>query len=750
MKKVIIKFLQWILMYRKKLIYLALALFIGQFCFLNIWWIWIENEVFAADSTTQSNSFQEQATKWLDKVSFLQKMVYIFIYPMLVVAWKLVDNSFVYWEIFWFDAVLWQLWNIVRNLANFTLWFIFIFYIFKYLVSEDKKNSPKKIIVKSLIAWIWIQASRFIMATLVDISTILTYSIWWLPISVLKQNTSDTSDQNLEHNPYVLKSVVYLDVKDIDTLSTYLTNTPISGNSAQSYYISECETFSYKYDTGARSEEILLAPKMIYYADEKWNITKTKNNACHHFWQVYYFSKLYDGISIPSCEDAKDCRNKQTDYANQLSSAIQKITSNNKSEVISLINDARLLEVWNAHETGGVIWWLGKVYGSDMKDYGLDLYNQRTWKWNTNRLQDVLDWNSYVWVFTALYSSLINSVWVIPSDAWTFAALLNAALSLWHMLAIWIPLIAVAVVFMMRIWILWVAIALAPFIVLLTAFELWNNDSIKSIKFLDYLKPENLIRIIFSPAIICFAISISTVLVTIIMGLNVNGIGSIKNEILWWLITMNVSELTLPIWKLAISVIWIAVTWFLVWAAIETSKLWESGIVKGMKDLATSALWSMPIVPIVWKDADWNIKTSFVWTSTAFGWWWIVSKVMDAQIQEYKKGDSEIINNFIDPDRVKKKRDDYYKDQITKVSDISWDWRSYEITIQPDGSNGSPIKYKFTDVADNRKKDIIDAINAMDKEKRKKFVGDTRTVSFNDWNEDVVYEFDDTNGYVKK
>jgi hypothetical protein len=40
---------------------------------------------------------------------------------MLVLAGVLVNNSFVYAEIFKFDAVLWQLWNVVRNLANYAL-----------------------------------------------------------------------------------------------------------------------------------------------------------------------------------------------------------------------------------------------------------------------------------------------------------------------------------------------------------------------------------------------------------------------------------------------------------------------------------------------------------------------------------------------------------------------------------------------------------------------------------------------------
>ena len=69
------------------------------------------------------------------------------------------------------------------------------------------------------------------------------------------------------------------------------------------------------------------------------------------------------------------------------------------------------------------------------------------------------------------------------------------------MMAIAIPLIAMGVVFIMRIGVIWMAIALSPFIVLLKAFE---------------LSLENLLFVIFSPVFLCFAASMSTVLVRLI------------------------------------------------------------------------------------------------------------------------------------------------------------------------------------------------------------------------------------------
>ena len=43
------------------------------------------------------------------------------LYPILALAGMLVNNSLVYAEVFNFDTVLRQLWNIVRNLSNYAL-----------------------------------------------------------------------------------------------------------------------------------------------------------------------------------------------------------------------------------------------------------------------------------------------------------------------------------------------------------------------------------------------------------------------------------------------------------------------------------------------------------------------------------------------------------------------------------------------------------------------------------------------------
>ena len=722
MKKIFIQVKEWILKHRRGLIYGVLASFVFGFCFFHLWGIWVENVVFAEDQQsqqTQTDVGQKKATEWYNALSFLNKIMYVLIYPMLLLAGKLVDNSLVYWEVLWFDAVLWQLWNIVKNLANFTLWFFFLYKIFKYLISW--KESVKEIFLRALIAWIWIQASWFIIATLIDASTILTYWVWWLPISVLKEAGEDITDaESWKYNPAVLKNIIYVDVKDLDTIHTYLTST-----TTWDILISECDTFDYGWK--GSGEKLILAPKMIYYSNSGTDIT-TDAKRCHYYGQVYYFGaqpkELNDFLNWNKFRcDGSGCKESQSSYERaliQIKSNINKDDAN----IVDLITKWEVLQIRDAH-TWWALWvlWTGVYDDNQMR--GLDVDNKwtRSW-WTTSRLQNIMDGNSYVWVFTALYSSLMNLwKWIIPPEAWWFASLLNTALSFWYVLAIWIPLIVVSIVFMIRICVLRLAVVLSPFIVLASAFkEIW--EKVFKWDFLEYFKLEYLIPIIFSPAIICFAISVSTVLITIISGINAKEIATSGSEILWWLITLNIWWLSLPLMKLVISVFGVAITWFIVRAAIESSKIWESKIITSLKWLATSTLWSMPIVPIPWKDGK---GVSYVWVNSAFGLdgqRWIVNQISDKMKANASQEHDIAMQQRLDPkkaqDDAKKAQDATQKAQEEKLGtdfltaiqaqQINGDWTQMPIEVTIDGRKESR---KFNDLSNVSKKAVIDGINTI-------------------------------------
>ena len=116
---------------------------------------------------------------------------------LATLAWKLMTNDFVYGSFLHLDRALWQLWNIMKNFANFTLWFILLFTIVKNLFkwsfgsSEgDPIKAAKDTIIHTLIAWVLVQMSWFLMAAMLDLSTIATAAVWALPSQFMASSTS--------------------------------------------------------------------------------------------------------------------------------------------------------------------------------------------------------------------------------------------------------------------------------------------------------------------------------------------------------------------------------------------------------------------------------------------------------------------------------------------------------------------------------------------------------------------------------
>jgi hypothetical protein len=97
-------------------------------------------------------------------------------------------NDLVYASIIHMDIYLWKIWNIMKNFANFALLGIVLFNIVKNLTGKDKMNI-KDIITKTLVAGILIQASRFMVGALVDISTIAVSAVGAFPSTFLHNNT---------------------------------------------------------------------------------------------------------------------------------------------------------------------------------------------------------------------------------------------------------------------------------------------------------------------------------------------------------------------------------------------------------------------------------------------------------------------------------------------------------------------------------------------------------------------------------
>ncbi len=728
MKKVFIQIRQWVLKHRKKIIYGALALFIFQIWFFDLGWIWMENNVFAADEQTE-DKFVKKLQEWDESLSFFKVVLYVLIYPILIVAWKLVDNSLVYWAIFWFDAILRNLRVIIRNIANFWLWWIFMYFIFKFLITGQKPEDMKKLLISTLIAWIWIQASWFIMAVLIDVSTVATYSIGWLPTKLLEtpELINPESLQSWEKsvkNPYILKTTTLYDVEDDPK------NIQIYMSTWSQLYISECKTFSVT--SGTVQETLLLAPKYVHYNGGNTGVNTIKT-MCNYDNNVYFFSNLYSEVA--TARDANsDCgwetyKENQGKYDSALETAKWNLLKDT-GKLKECIEKWEILQIWDAHATwwinGNVFQWI--VYKPTDKRW-LDVNNNRNGEWwNAKRMSELLDW-TYAWVFTNLYTSLLNmgrDFKITKGESDDFAIkTLNDCLSLLFLLVISVPLIAMTVVFIIRIFILWIAIIISPVIVLVKAFGSDLYDRLKKRvwsdgigEYLEYFEVENLLKIIFFPAIMCFAISLAAVLVEIIKNINTEIIATEPLSILSWAITLNIAGFGVGVWKVVCSIICLAATWYLLRACIEFTKIWkEWWVVKWLKDLTTSALWSLPIIPVPVRNEEWKRTVGWAGINTVF---WskhndgIITTLTNKAKTEFENQSNTALDNF-------------FRDKEDPAAEVTTYMQNIQKNIPASNRQNAAInigswkKLKFSEMTQAQQEDVIEKINNLDDTTKDKF-----------------------------
>lgn len=150
--------------------------------------------VFATETAT--SGLQNAGIAMNDIVSFLS-WAWVF---FAVLAGKLMSNDFVYGSFMNLDSFLWQMRNIMKNFANFTIGFLFLFYLIKSMFS--KEDTPmtfiKNKILAFLVAGILIQMSWFLVGATLDISTVATSAIWAFPASMIADKSKYQWDLRAE------------------------------------------------------------------------------------------------------------------------------------------------------------------------------------------------------------------------------------------------------------------------------------------------------------------------------------------------------------------------------------------------------------------------------------------------------------------------------------------------------------------------------------------------------------------------
>lgn len=147
--------------------------------------------VFGWGSFTYAQNTGDQANLSLDIAQVIDMLTWLLSRARILLAsfaGKLMTNELVYGEFINLDSLLFQFWTIMKNFANYGLGLFFIYQIVKFFWQQGNElTNITSVLGKILLAGIGIQASWFLIAATLDISTIMTIAVSSFPNIVIEQ-----------------------------------------------------------------------------------------------------------------------------------------------------------------------------------------------------------------------------------------------------------------------------------------------------------------------------------------------------------------------------------------------------------------------------------------------------------------------------------------------------------------------------------------------------------------------------------
>ena len=666
----VISFLKKQVKQKKKLLLKSLFILLLWFSFMPQQTYFSVNEVYAADET--KSELQTQKDKLASAGAFMQAIsdiAFALLWPLVALAWLAMDNSLIYGSFMGLDVSLWKIWQIVRTFANYTLWFLLLIWVLWYNLSwQDSIKGLKlpDLLKRVLVASVLIQASWFLMMVLVDLSTIMTYGVWGIPSSVLWEQTLWASSDSK-----MFKMNVDFDLwdsnegNDLDAIKYYW---QVTGDK----YVAPCETVTVGFSDKDKQSFIIGREFIEVPARKEWaGSYKMLPWYCMYYWALVSYNDFYWSNAWSWNES----------YAVTLKSykeAIQKKWNEGKVEelvkgwIIFPLTNWKIpyLKDWQVSGSTEVemeiAWWDKRKFGSqqktnpnceegrigvvsskgDGKGNWKCLYNEST---SNLTIAKVLDkaW-SMTWPFAALYSSMSVYSHLKVKDKWIWQKFIITLVNTCFAGLLILPLISLVVVLFARIWLLWMAIALSPFLVLANVFDgiIKIPDSLSK-----YLSLSELIKLLLAPVLISFAVWLSLVFMTVLKDSvwiwtvedsaylwsgeaqkfytnlnNISGIEMSSSDMdLFWFIKIKLDSTLLNISWIITMFFWLWITWFLLFWAIKQTKIWEY-VWWNLQNLWETFLKTTPIIP-VWKH------------------WLSINWLMDAPEDIYKWVTKDLLSN---------------------------------------------------------------------------------------------------------
>jgi hypothetical protein len=442
-------------------------------------------EVYAQQSTTPWAKTdgawvnQDDASKtelsiviWLETIL---RVIYLIMWPLLALAGAAMDNSLVYGKIFNFTPALWRFRTIMRNLANFAIGLLFLWAIFRTIFTQWS-TSDLFDALKKLVLWaILVQISWFALSVLIDLSTVATAAIGWLPLYAAKDSEEYKQIRYLK--PY---GIFQMD-KTANELATEAEHTVFygcEGSIDKQFYI-PCMV-----DNG------VLAPKQSFVLQDPetrqaWKQQFVNSRKNHPIDEWLYPLKETRYLTLDTISD---------DYCVRWNSLI--FYEENKP-----LTEENLTKADKS--------WLRDKWVQQMMDQEcltLDTIIQNS-KWLSGPLY-------------TLYASLLNTAELGLSTNHKNVADLSLEFLMRTVMAIllFIPLLVFAIIMIIRVAVLWLVIAASPILVLMFINK-WKAPGSNKVAS-NIANLSNILSLIFLPVIGTFAITMSVVFLSLIQRAN--------------------------------------------------------------------------------------------------------------------------------------------------------------------------------------------------------------------------------------
>lgn len=701
-----------------------------------------------ANSKDREENTQNNIRNWRNVMEFISSFIYIIIWPIIVLAGTAMDNQLIYGSFMNLDTYLWQIWQIVRNFSNFALWFLFLVSILIYNLSPNEnkwlqKFKPQDIILKVLVAGVLINMSRFLVMAMVDLSTVLTYSLGGIPLSVMKEEKSSNDNIESLKKQKLLGINIAVNYWDAgsqqknadDTLVVYRSYTDKEGSTS---YIAPCREAML--GTESEQESFLLGRAFTSYNQKALNKKGTPAQDIKMEWGYCVYRGML--MTFPGLADSDIYAKTLAEFEEDLNK-----NRNDRSLIQAAVDIGIIYPLWVKNITWAkeVLWPSSLIvwenhYTSSSRAGDCSFVGYLTWgsteclykKDPAFTVDSLLEKaNSYTGPFISLYSSLINYSYL--SSGWSLSGkfvelFLNAAFAVMLLL----PLLALMIVLLARIGILRLVIATSPFFVLIGVFKDIFWKSVGGLgKRTEHFSLKNLINLLLTPVFVSFALGIAIVFMTALK----NSIGMERSEVvkdpvkiekikeatgvdfdaddhgfisIMGFIKLKYEQGSISFSGILVMLFGIAITWFLLFWAIKQTTIGKS-IGDRLQKLWESTLWTIPIIPTT------------KWAGVGF---WALKEIprnVNQLAQNVGKRDRDTIDKFFTKKEEDKDRFDYTqlpKEDSSKFAQafIAGDssvkiWTSdYQVTSMFGGSSASKavadIEAEINKITDDSKKQI--------------------------------------------